>query len=388
MLAPYTAALRTHGREPAEYVVEQLRRHDLLLFDDALHTAAEPFDLYRRLLDEPDFVALVDVIFLELVPINRQPALDAYLAAAEDDPTVLDPAFQDSTGGTGLPYQTYYDLMAAVRRANRGLPTAERIEVVAVSEPTYWCDVHTPQDVEHFRRGLVGRDHHMYRVILDALDGFESGRKGIFLTNTRHAYKEIRRHDGTPFWNTGTFFHLWHPGRTHSIRFHNVTLFIEGERGEGEGVRTTEGLERLSYRWGRMEDGLWDSAFAALGSRPVAVPLAGTPFGRAPYAGNHMHEAAPGQTMADAYDAVIFLAPLEELHRTAIRGALYTPEFRREVGRRYPLLFPGEALQRRLEAEGAASVDDLTAAMARGEPRRSLALADGLEPADAWKRRP
>ena len=98
-----------------------------------------------------------------------------------------------------------------------------------------------------------------------------------------------------------------------------------------------------------------------------------------------MAEAAPGQTMADAYDALVFVAPLESLHRSALDGAMYTPEFQREVARRFALLYPGDALAAQLAAEGVASVEELTAAMAAGEPRQPLSLVQDLGPIDAWK---
>lgn len=386
-LAPFVEVLRTEGREPAAYVAKRLADHDLLIFDDGIHSAAEPFDFYRRLLTDTAVVESLDVLFLELVPLNRQPALDAYLAAENDDPSLLWPAFQNDTGGLGLAYATYFELLRAVREANatRRRP-GEPIRVVAVSNPTWWSEVRTPRDVELFRRGLLGRDYDMYRVILEEMQGFEAGLKGIFLTNTRHAYKDVRRADGTPFWNAGTFFHRWHPGKTWSLRIHNAQLFIEAELPAGEGVATTEGLGRYRYRWGRMADGLWDAAFAALGDRPLAIPLAGNAFGRTPYAGNHMHQTAPGQTMADAYDALIFLAPLDTYHQTALVGEIYTEEFRQEAARRFALLFPGEAGEAQLSAEGAATVEELLSAMAQGAPREPLSVVQDLGPIDAWRR--
>lgn len=66
-----------------------------------------------------------------------------------------------------------------------------------------------------------------------------------------------------------------------------------------------------------MGDGMWDSAFEVFeGTAQMAPPcggLEGNVFGEHPYVDNRMHKAASGQTMFDANDAIIFLAPLEEL---------------------------------------------------------------------------
>ena len=55
------------------------------------------------------------------------------------------------------------------------------------------------KDLEQFRKSLASYDHHMYATIRDELDGFRSKKKGVFLTNTRHAYKGIKRKDGQFF---------------------------------------------------------------------------------------------------------------------------------------------------------------------------------------------
>src|SRR5262249_8555529 len=125
--------------------------------------------------------------------------------------------------------------------------------------------------------------------------------------------------------------------------------------------RTAQGLEQVSYHWARVDGGRWDRAFAAVENTPVAVPLAGTSFGRAPYLGNHMLEAAPGQTMADAYDAVIFLAPLESLHQAAAVAGLYAADFRPELARRYRLMHTEAELANEMKQAGVATVEELVA---------------------------
>src|SRR4030095_12174401 len=103
------------------------------------------------------------------------------------------------------------------------------------------------------------------------------------------------------------------PGKTLSIRVHNVVLSIQPAKKKAE-QRTAQGLEEFDYKWVRVDNGAWDDAFETAGSRAVAISLNGNLFGRAPYIGNLMLNAFPGQTMADVYDALIFLRPLEELH--------------------------------------------------------------------------
>ncbi|HQV33538.1 MAG TPA: hypothetical protein PKV71_16765, partial [Calditrichia bacterium] len=378
---PYIRSLEKEGMPPRDFVLKQLEKFDLLIFDDAWHPVVEPFDFYRELIALPAFHQRVKTIFLEAVSITEQPALDAYLAAEVEDPTLLFPAFQNDFSGLGWPFQTYFDLLKTVYQVNRSLPAAERLRVVAVNAPSFWEAIHSAEDVALFRKSLVGNDYFMYKTILAEMADFREGRKGIFLTNTRHAYKGIRDQEGRFFWNCGTFFHQWHPGKTSAIRFHHLSLIIESEAALSDSTaRSTAGMERYRYRWERMAGGKWDGAFAALGNRPVAISLRDTPFGREPYVGNHMHKAAPGQTLFDAYDALIFLAPLESLHNTAETGALYTPAFRKELLRRLPLLFTAEQLQEKMRRSGAGNLPDYIDQTFSGTPQELIPQTRDLPP--------
>jgi hypothetical protein len=144
----------------------------------------------------------------------------------------------------------------------------------------------------------------------------------------------------------------------------------------------------MVYRWARPGRGRWDDAWQRLGNKPTAVPLAGNDFGREPYVGNHMLDAAAGQTLADAYDAVLFLAPLERLRQTAQVGAIYTPAFKQELARRYPLLYTPAQLAEQLKAAGVTGLDELIAKRHTGAPERALPQGQGLGPLDEWRKMP
>ncbi|MEJ2363699.1 MAG: hypothetical protein P8017_03295, partial [Deltaproteobacteria bacterium] len=69
--------------------------------------------------------------------------------------------------------------------------------------------------------------------------------------------------------------------------------------------------EKITIKWDRIGNGIWDSAFKAHGYKPVAFTLKDNVFGQESYVGNHMLNAWPDQTMYDAYDALIFIGPLD-----------------------------------------------------------------------------
>jgi hypothetical protein len=354
----YTNDLKQYGQEPVAFVSKALYRYDLLVFDDALHSAYEPFVFYKQLVHTPSIANRLDYIFLEVISIADQPLVDSFLQAETKDSTILMKAFRDDYSGFGLRYQTYLDLFSTVWEHNRLLPDSLRIRIIGVNPPIYWEALRTWKDYELFLSSLKGRDYAMYLEILEKMENFTKSKKGIFLTNTRHAYKQVRDSTGNLYKNTTTFFTQWHPGRAYSIRIHNVSLSIQSTRASAPGERkTAQGLERAVYKWIRMDNGRWDSAFAVNGNRPVAVPLKNTRFGKTGYVGNHMLNVAEGTSMYDAYDAVLFLAPLKDLHFSAQLSYTYTPQFKAELERRTRLL-QGDRFDEFLKSSGASTFDE------------------------------
>ncbi len=380
-IGSYIKALKTQGQDPIPFTLAKLDTFDLLIFDDALHNAAEPFDFYQALIKHSGFAEKAKYIFIEAISIDQQRYIDRYLSTFPEDTLILLPVFQNDYSGTGWNAQTYLDLLRAVYLINSNLSHENRLEVVAVSNPFYWDCIRSMEDLEVARRSLDGRDYYMYRIIIDRLQNFGAGRKGIFLTNTRHAYKGIKNNSGQFYWNTGTFFSQWHPGRTYSIRMHNVNLYITAEvPPDSIAHKTTDGMERMKYSWVRMENGIWDGAFKAVGNKPVAIPLPETPFGGAAYIGNHMLGAAPGQTMHDAYDAVIFLAPIEALHKTGTFDFIYTGTFNKELERRYRILFTTEQIEAELTEAKVNSLQELFRKKFRRQPRMIHPLSKMIPP--------
>jgi len=385
-LKPYVNTLKEKGDEPIHFILDKLDHYDLILFDDALHTAVEPFEFYQDLIKNVDFQKKVKYVFLEAVSINQQPALDEYFESKVDDLKFLYPAFQNDFSGTGWPYKTYFDLLQTIWKINSTLPVQDRFKVIAVNAPTYWKEINTPKDIDLFRLSLAGNNYTMYKIILSYLDNFKSGEKGIFLTNTRHAYKGIKNRENKYYWNCGTFFYLHNPGKTYSVHFHNINLSFEGKKEvDSKILKTTEGLENVIVKWVRMENGLWDSAFEIFGNTPIAFDLKDTPFGKAEYIGNHMLDIASGQKMYNAYDALIFLAPVEKLRQTAMVDFIYTEEYKHELERRSKFLYTEEQIDKILNDYGLKSLREFIDNYFIYKPEILQPLAKEIGPLEAWK---
>ena len=375
-LQRHVDAINSHGKEPVAFIEGLLKEHDLIVFDDAMHNAHEPWVFFGDLVKNKAIARELDYVFIEVIPRNYDYAIEEYLTAEKDDPTLLIPAFTNGLHGYGWRYQNTIDFIKTVREVNLSLPKEERIKVLGVAPPTYWEAMKTHEDwVEYDNFFYLVYDFAMYRHIHQEMDSFTKGKKGFFLTNTRHAYTNVRRKDGTHYWNTMTYFAQRHPGIAYSVRVHNASLYF---------VKKEDGGRSVS--WVRTADGLWDSAFAVNENKPIGVPLADTVFGDAPYIGNHMLGSHEDTKMRDAYDAVVFIAPLESMRQCAYTDMLYTEEFKKELERRVPIRFSKEELDATMKQVGVSTIRELIDALFVASDVAPLPQAQALGPIEAWKK--
>lgn len=66
----YLNVINKSGQEPVKFVNNLLNDHDLLILDDALHLAKEPFDFYQKLIKNDQFKSKVKYIFIEVISIT------------------------------------------------------------------------------------------------------------------------------------------------------------------------------------------------------------------------------------------------------------------------------------------------------------------------------
>lgn len=330
-LESYLKSLKKEGEEPVSFVLNKLKEYDLIIFDDALHNSKNPFDYYQTLIQSSS--GEIDYVFIEVFGISAQEQLDSFIYNSVSDTSILIKAFQDDFSGNGLRYKTYLDLLETIRVHNISQSTQNKIRAVGVDLPIWWEAINTRKEYDIFLTSLASRDYFMYLSIIEKMDRFTTGKKGIFLTNTRHSYKNIRRKDGEPYWNTGTFFTHFNPQKSYSVRFHNLLLNITGSNNITE-KKSAQGLDRITYNWVQPDEGRWEEAFIENGEKSVAIPIKGNIFGNTKYIGNHMLDVLEGEKMENAWDAVIFLKPVKKLESSEKTNFMVTPKFERELERR------------------------------------------------------
>ncbi len=367
----YARVLKLNGNSPKQFVNDALLKADLLIFDDAIHSAQEPFDFYQELLRDQNFNSKVKFVFIEVFSIATQPHLDRFMASPIRDRNLLKPVFQNDFSGFGWRYETYLALLETVWEVNQKLPDSEKIKIIGVDQPIFWKGINSREDYEAFNHSLNARDYFMFLEISSHLTNFTSGKKGIFLTNTRHAYTDLHASDGTLFWNCATFFHQRFPGKTLSIRLHNVSLSIEKIMNATQ--KTIEGTDGISYKWVKVDNGKWDSAFALNNNKPVAFPLANNSFGKTKYIGNQMLQSRDDQTMSSAYDAIIFLAPQKSLYFSATLDFFYDDDFKKELKRRIEIIY-GPDISPFLKQNNCSGLDECISIIANREAKKKNTL--------------
>jgi len=90
----YYTVIKEQGKEPVRFIADKLNSHDLIIFDDAMHLAVEPFDFVCDYLTKnPESI---DYLFLEVFHITAQKNIDAFLNGGKKDTALLAEVFQRS----------------------------------------------------------------------------------------------------------------------------------------------------------------------------------------------------------------------------------------------------------------------------------------------------
>ena len=71
-LESYTEVIRQQGREPVDFCRQLLEKYDLLVFDDALHNAEEPFRFSVPLLQDTLLQQKIKYVFVAVFILPSQ----------------------------------------------------------------------------------------------------------------------------------------------------------------------------------------------------------------------------------------------------------------------------------------------------------------------------
>jgi hypothetical protein len=360
-LATFVKHLRTCGAEPKELLLEAMASHRLTALGE-IHARPLSWAAYTRLVQDPRFAQRVGTLYLEL-PRNGQGLMDRFLASDTLDPEPVVEILRD-VQHAGMPDQALVGFLCELWKVNRALPPEGRLRVRLVDQDWNWREIRTKEDAPRLTQD---RDPLMAQAILEDLAGPAGARNAVFLVGYLHLPGKLapKLDPASPIQNAGTLLRERLGAGLFTVLQHGPVLTNRG--GEVHG---------------RVRGGLFDEAFARLGNRPVAFPLAGSPFGLEPFDSSWDLRNCQG-TYGGAFDAYLYLGPLEGETFSPIIPGFYTEAYAREVERRCRLVY----------AEGIKDVEDLkgsdAAALTEGALRlwgRPRTWAAGLGPMEAWRR--
>ena len=90
--------------------------------------------------------------------------------------------------------------------------------------------------------------------------------------------------------------------------------------------------------------------------------------------------------MYDAYDALIFLDPVEKMHKTALVDFIYTNEFKKEIERRYRILYTEEQIKKEFDDYGVNDLKELIEKTFVAEPQILLPQSKLIGSINAWQK--
>ena len=351
-LKPFVEFLRQEATDPRAFLLRALATHPLVVLGE-VHNRPRYWALNAALVRAPEFARTTRVIYLEF-PVNDQPLLDRFLAAPTNDPAPVVEMLRDMFE-MGWPDQPTVEFCQAVWEVNRTLPPPQRLRVVLVDMARPWQEIRKRED---WRKYDVDRDAFMAENILrDLREHRDDPRHALFIVGWMHATKNLTLPGGDPRDSAGRR--------------------LQSALGESNVLAVFPHCPVMSNRGGvngRLALGLFDSAFAALTNRPLAFPLDRGPFGELQF--DASMDFVTGDPYRAAFDAFLYLGPLEDEIMSPLVPGFYTEAYAREVDRRCRLM-SGKGLP---QADGASLV--ALRSQWWGQPRRAWQT---LGPLNAWE---
>lgn len=357
-LAPFVEFLKKNAEDPKAFAMNALKSRRIVIMGE-IHHRPRCWEFNASLVKDPAFPDSIGAIYMEL-PMNDQTLIDGFLAADKLDTKPVIEMLRDMLE-TGWPDKPILDFFTTVWQANRKLPPEKRLRIILADMQRPWKEILKTGD---FRKYDVDRDQLMAENIVKDIKAHpDDKRNGLFIVGAGHAMKNMEYIPGVPFKSAG-----WHLAK--ELGQDKVFVFFPH----------TASMTNVGEVYGRLCLGLFESAFAELGNKPMAFPLADSPFGKEPF------DAFPDDPIhspyADGYDAYLYLGTLENEIFSPLIPGFYTGDVVKEIDQRYKLIYKkswSEMYGR--EATAASYTEWMSTGW--GKPRKEWSMAS-LGPTDAW----
>lgn len=312
-LKPYVDYLRKAGAPPKQFLLDAINGHRLTVIGE-IHHRPVYWALNSDVVKDPRFAKAAGIIYMEL-PMHAQGLVDKFLGADQLDTAPVIEMLRDNLW-MGWPDQPMLDFFVTVWETNQTLDEDQRIRIVLVDMPRPWK--------KWIREGSLGtridRDKLMADNILAEIERSGGKRNSLFIVGYAHVENLRLAGRDAAIANCGRHLRESLGDNVYSVVQHGPVISNMGDV------------------TGRTCLGLYDEAFAANGDRPVAFPLADSPFGRERYDLNADRCDSSMSLFEDAFDGYVYLGPLEEEVFSPLIPGFYTDQFVLELDQRFRLI--------------------------------------------------
>ncbi len=309
--------------DPVDYVVDKLRRYDLVLIGEKHWVRQEPLFL-QQLVTRCVAEDLIDVVFLELGRLEDQGKLDTFMKSPTYDPTTVIEILREETI-TGWGYQEYLDIFRRLYEENARREPSKRVRLVMVDpdfdEVDLWSyfDRHLKSaDVpEETRRSvtdslndaIMDRDRAMADIIESCRYNLGLSR-GIFYGGAGHVRKDLMQKSyGRRYFSVGGLLARRYPGRV-------CCLTLQRKVEDWQHTEDWACLERLFQSRGRaLAIDSNDPALDGLKLKSTVRP--------------------EGVRLSEAFDGYIMLSPNKDRQPCRLIPGFYTDDFAQVVWERF-----------------------------------------------------
>lgn len=188
-------------------IVAALQEHPVIIIGEA-HWLRQAGDFYIQLIRDHEFQSTVQDIVVEFASRNNQPLLDRYISGGDVPIQDVRRIWRDTTKVASWESPIYAEWLAAIREANRGLPSSRRMRVLAGDTAVDWSTISNHSDWA----ALGDNNVSFADVIIEQV--LKKKHHALVVLGTNHVTKSGDR-DGAD--NTTTRVESRYPGATHTV---------------------------------------------------------------------------------------------------------------------------------------------------------------------------
>jgi hypothetical protein len=291
--------LDENGRPPVEYVLEKLRRNDVVLLGE-MHRIRHDVLLVDELIPRLAEAGVYD-LGSEFYCAEDQEAIDRLLNAPEFSEATARELLRHGTGGT-WPFREYMELLRTAWRHNRERnPESPPLRIIGLIPRIDYEKLNEGIDVE--RENERGKSDDYDRTMADALERevLSKGRKALVHCGINHAftrYKKRRLENGvfvdSKRTRCGSYLYDRHPGSVFLIYLHAPWYTYSGE----------------AVSWYLPFNGAIDQAFIGHGS-PAGFDVTGGPFARLTHPGAYYAEGYEDFRADTIFDGYVIMKTID-----------------------------------------------------------------------------